>query len=1301
MSAITASYHDFVDTILRSFDAMVLARGRQYAAERRVQLEDMATDHVRAVVTGTQRYVVELASGAGQLRFACTCKAYEREGECKHIAALAYTMRGPAKPASSTPEPEHEPPQVLRHVRSASALFLWLGIDVGRSAGVLQSYATLYDWWYWTKRKAGGGSSAAEAACAELLALAPALERELAELRTFEVPRVDDDGTAYAELQRALADMHDARKARATIVGFPPWSVASLRKAEREPRRMRFELDASRGLLRVREAAENPRISEQVLGIELTTPSRSVPEIRGDNVTNDPLADAWRILALRELCIAMSARTDPALETLAGRLGAPSWEATLAHVERQREADLAPRQWMFTVAEAYGQAIEVTALARKVAKSGKLARPVRTPLTTLFEDEQATGVERRLATLLLAAGVHSGKSRFELGTPQAHEILRLLSQHPRVMFLGRDGDRDDERERDARDDDEQEEGEEIAERPVAESDRRFVVEDLVVRLTESGRDDGSLVPRFFAGDRELDPRMLDAAKGSFVGTVTRDGVLSIAIPKGARPWIAAAAARPKGFVFPKQATSRLVAALRPLVAAGHAEVPTNALGAELTLDVQPGVRVLWGPGAYASVEVLVRPHPAAPLVAAGMGAEVFTFEHDGAPVFVMRDLRRERIVAERLANALDEIAEPLAWSENVGTTEDAASTIALGGWLEANPLGIAIEVKRGAPPTIVPMTTVGGDIRVSRQGAWLVLGGALDLHGTKITFGEVLEAARRARKYVEARPGVFLELSEETSSKLAMLAAATELAGSMPGELRIHHGLRAAIEGAKIALPEVRGLDVPELAQRLERAHREKASGKRRKGAPVVDALLEHGKLRAYQAEAVRWMLDLTSWAPGCILADDMGLGKTVQTAAVLRARAKDGPQLILAPASVASNWMAELKRFVPSLRARFFNEEVSTELGEVGPGDVVVASYGILLRRKAALKEAKWTSVVVDEAQYVKNTTAQRTEAVRSLDRDFTIALTGTPVENHLGELFSVIDAAVPGLLGNEMIFRELFRRPIEGKGDSGRLGLLTRMIGPFVLRRTRASVLDDLPEREEITEYVDLSAAERKHYLALRKACERTLAKRKRGETDAQLKIAILAALLRLRQLACDVRLVDDSFQGESTKIERIVELATQVAEEGSRAIVFSQFAQFLEKIRAALVAAGLKVASLTGETPTTKRRALIDAFQRGEHDVFCVSLMAGGTGLNLTAASYVIHADPWWNPAVEEQATSRAHRMGQSSKVTVYRLVARGTIEEAVLAMHAAKRGLAEAVLAGQGEATAITPAELMELLRFGGV
>jgi SNF2 family DNA or RNA helicase len=428
-----------------------------------------------------------------------------------------------------------------------------------------------------------------------------------------------------------------------------------------------------------------------------------------------------------------------------------------------------------------------------------------------------------------------------------------------------------------------------------------------------------------------------------------------------------------------------------------------------------------------------------------------------------------------------------------------------------------------------------------------------------------------------------------------------------------------------------------------------------------------------------------------------MGLGKTVQTAAVLRERAARGPALIVAPASVVSNWARELARFVPSLRTRSWNDDKAAHEG-LGAGDVLLASYGLVQRRAEGLSGTRFSTVVLDEAHFVKNSDARRSHAVKGLERDFTIALTGTPLENHLGELKSLMDVALPGVLGSDASFRERFRRPIEAGGDDVRLAALSRLLSPFMLRRTRAEVLSELPPREEIVEIVDPSDDERQRYVALRDACAMAFAqdKRQKKETSAQLRIALLAALTRLRQLSCDVALVDPAWDKGSAKTSRIVDIVKQIVDEGAHVLVFSQFKTFVERIHAALEEAGVKPALLTGDTRTAARVDVIDAFQRGEHGALCVSLMAGGTGLNLTRATYVVHADPWWNPAVEEQATSRAHRMGQDQPVTVYRLITRGTIEEAVLSMHAEKRKLAEGVLAGKSARTTLPTEDLLALL-----
>jgi len=466
---------------------------------------------------------------------------------------------------------------------------------------------------------------------------------------------------------------------------------------------------------------------------------------------------------------------------------------------------------------------------------------------------------------------------------------------------------------------------------------------------------------------------------------------------------------------------------------------------------------------------------------------------------------------------------------------------------------------------------------------------------------------------------------------------------------------------------------------------------------------LERGTLRQYQEEGVAFLLRLSTWASGGILADDMGLGKTVQTACVLQARRSLGPALVVAPASVVSNWERELARFSPSLRVRSMYDESAGEEKAEGTADVWVTSYGLVARRRKELEKTHFATVVLDEAHYVKNASAARTAAVRALARDFTIALTGTPLENHLGELYSLVDVTLPGVFGSEQLFRERFRRPIEVEGDKERLAALGRLLAPFLLRRTRASVLQELPPREELLEMLSFSDEEHKRYRALREAAILSFGQRKTDvdkPKDQQLRIELFAALTRLRQLACDPRLTDAAYTGATTKVTRVVELCSQIRDEGAHVLVYSQFAQLVKLIARELTEAGMEPLVLTGETPQEARQQIVDSFQSGSHSVMCASLMAGGVGLNLTRASHVIHVDPWWNPAAEEQATARAHRMGQTEPVTVVRLITKGTIEEAVLKMHAEKRSLADAILSGKNAPKELSSDELLRLLSFGG-
>lgn len=386
----------------------------------------------------------------------------------------------------------------------------------------------------------------------------------------------------------------------------------------------------------------------------------------------------------------------------------------------------------------------------------------------------------------------------------------------------------------------------------------------------------------------------------------------------------------------------------------------------------------------------------------------------------------------------------------------------------------------------------------------------------------------------------------------------------------------------------------------------------------------------------------------------------------------------------------------------RAFQDARDLDFVTLAKRDVVVVSYGLVVEHLERFVSRTWSTLVIDEAQQIKNSASQRRAAVQSLPRDFTLLLTGTPLENHLGELWSLVDVAFPGLLGSEATFRERFRRPIEtGKGQA-RLRTLGQLLTPFLLRRTRAEVLTELPARQEIVETVDLSPSEQKRYNAMRVGCEAQFGKKEGKKPLETQRIAILAALTRLRQIAWDPALVDKSdarVRAPSSKLLRLAELCLNVRDQEGHTLVFSQFTSLLERARVVLEGSGLRVAYLTGSTPIAEREELVLSFQRGDFDVFCISLKAGGSGLHLTRAAYVIHLDPWWNPAVEEQAIGRAHRMGQSSPVTAYRLVARGTIEEAMLAMHADKRALVDSVLEGKSSGKVVNVEQLLALVSHG--
>jgi superfamily II DNA or RNA helicase len=458
--------------------------------------------------------------------------------------------------------------------------------------------------------------------------------------------------------------------------------------------------------------------------------------------------------------------------------------------------------------------------------------------------------------------------------------------------------------------------------------------------------------------------------------------------------------------------------------------------------------------------------------------------------------------------------------------------------------------------------------------------------------------------------------------------------------------------------------------------------------------------LRPYQAQGVAWLQFLREGELGGVLADDMGLGKTIQALAHLAIEKASGradrPSLVIAPTSLMANWRHEAERFAPELRVLTLHGlQRKTLFRSIASHDLVLTTYPLLARDHEVLTAQPWHVLVLDEAQVVKNPDAQTTRLVGRLDARHRVCLTGTPLENHLGELWSLFAFLSPGLLGDRVSFTRSYRTPIEKQGDVERRRLLARRVRPFLLRRTKAEVAAELPPKSEIVERIEMEGAQRDLYESIRLAMHARVREAIAERGVARSRIVILDALLKLRQACCDPRLLRlataSAAKANSAKLERLLEMVPALVGEGRRILLFSQFTSMLELIESELEASAIAYAKLTGDT--RNRPQAIARFQGGDAPVFLISLKAGGTGLNLTAADTVIHYDPWWNPAVEDQATDRAHRIGQDKPVFVYKLVMLGSIEEKMEALKARKRELAAGLYDhGGGSTLAMTEGDI---------
>lgn len=467
-----------------------------------------------------------------------------------------------------------------------------------------------------------------------------------------------------------------------------------------------------------------------------------------------------------------------------------------------------------------------------------------------------------------------------------------------------------------------------------------------------------------------------------------------------------------------------------------------------------------------------------------------------------------------------------------------------------------------------------------------------------------------------------------------------------------------------------------------------------------------HGVLREYQKRGFLWLKTLQHNGFGGILADDMGLGKTLQVIAFLLSQyieteeKQRKPVLIVCPASLVFNWGSELERFAPKLPARMIvgtMEERKDLLKQWQSGEILITSYDLLKRDREIYENMQFSCQIIDEAQYIKNHNTQTAKAVKEIQAGTKLALTGTPIENRLSELWSIFDYLMPGFLYSYQHFKSTFETPIVQEGRGENADRLQRMIRPFVLRRLKKDVLQDLPDKLEENMYVRLEGEQQKLYDAHVKRLTLMLDKHS-DEEFRKNKIQVLAELTRLRQLCCDPALIYEDYKGESAKTNLCVDMIRNAVNGGHKLLLFSQFTTMLSYLCTRLEEENISFYKLTGADSKEKRRNMVEAFQKDDTPVFCISLKAGGTGLNLTAADMVIHYDPWWNVAVQNQATDRAHRIGQQNVVNVYRLIAKHTIEEKIVKLQDKKQALAEQLLGGEGmDSISFNREELLELLR----
>ena len=745
----------------------------------------------------------------------------------------------------------------------------------------------------------------------------------------------------------------------------------------------------------------------------------------------------------------------------------------------------------------------------------------------------------------------------------------------------------------------------------------------------------------------------------------------------------------KSLEVPAASADRVIKAVQAIssIVAVHSEIGVDMPSAESTpgdprlhvhlLPLQTGLRL----------ELFVRPFgDDGPFSRPGKGGVNVFATLDGKPRSACRDLAEEK---RRVADLLERCS---LLSDIDGETDDFPTPLeALEMLLELDEYNashdnaLVLHWPQGKSMTLAGQATASNfQVQIRKDRDWFAASGTLkvdrDLSIDMLKLIDLVEAS--PSRFVQLDDGRFLALTDQLRKRIEDFSQFGE---RQKNKLRFPAVRAAAFE------------DMGDLEIKSDE-HWKECVQRMRSAADVQPALPStlQTELRDYQHEGFNWLARLAAWGVGGCLADDMGLGKTIQALALLLHRAPGGPALVIAPTSVAFNWQNEAARFAPTLNTRLFGSgDRDASFENLGPRDVVIASYGMLHTEVGRFQAQAWHTIILDEAQAIKNTATRRSQAAMGLEADFRLIMTGTPLENHLGELWNLFQFINPGLLGSLEVFQRRFAVPIERDHCAESRRRLKKLIQPFLLRRTKTQVLSELPSRTEQTLMVEMSKEEAAFYEALRIRAVEKLADTTNVGGGQHLKI--LAEIMRLRRACCHPKLAMEDCGLPSAKLALFSETIDELLENRHKALVFSQFVDHLTILREELDRKKISYQYLDGSTSAAERKKRVEAFQSGEGDVFLISLKAGGLGLNLTAADYVLHMDPWWNPAVEDQASDRAHRMGQLRPVTIYRFITAGTIEERISEMHASKRDLADSLLEGTDVSGKLTAEQLLTLIR----